>query len=98
MNRRGFISSLVGAAGMPLVPWRGLIESRIFLPSRVALTEAAIERVCLQIIDEAYLTSNTRWYLKAVPLPALMTAHRTREGLQVKSIPRFSVSVYGTAG
>lgn len=32
MNRRGFISMLAGAAGAPLVPWRGLDEPSIFLP------------------------------------------------------------------
>jgi hypothetical protein len=34
MNRRSFISLLAGAAGAPLVPWRGLIEPVIFLPPR----------------------------------------------------------------
>jgi hypothetical protein len=33
MNRRGFISLLVGGAGATLVPWRGLVEPLIFLPS-----------------------------------------------------------------
>lgn len=33
MNRRGFISLLAGAAGATLVPWRGSIEPRIFLPA-----------------------------------------------------------------
>lgn len=34
MNRRGFISLLAGAAGAPLVPWRGLVEPLIVLPAR----------------------------------------------------------------
>jgi hypothetical protein len=34
VNRRGFISLLAGAAGAPLVPWRGLIEPLIVLPGR----------------------------------------------------------------
>lgn len=34
MNRRGFISLLAGAAGAPLVPWRGLVEPKIFLLGR----------------------------------------------------------------
>lgn len=33
MNRRGFISLMAGAAGAPLVPWRGLIEPLIVLPN-----------------------------------------------------------------
>lgn len=37
MNRRNFISLLAGAAGAPLVPWRGLSEPRIFLPPRQAV-------------------------------------------------------------
>lgn len=36
MNRRGFISLLSGAAGAPLVPWRGLIEPVIVLAGREA--------------------------------------------------------------
>ena len=36
MNRRGFISLLAGAAGAPLVPWRGIVEPVIFLPGRAA--------------------------------------------------------------
>lgn len=32
MNRRGFISLMLGAAGAPLVPWRGLVHPTIFLP------------------------------------------------------------------
>lgn len=34
MNRRSFISLLAGAAGAPLVPWRGLVEPVISLPPR----------------------------------------------------------------
>lgn len=34
VNRRGFLSLLAGAAGAPLVPWRGLSEPTIFLPPR----------------------------------------------------------------
>lgn len=37
MNRRGFISMLGGIAGAPLVPWRGIIEPRIMLPSRLVI-------------------------------------------------------------
>lgn len=37
MNRRGFISMIAGAAGAPLVPWRGIVEPRIFLPEREPL-------------------------------------------------------------
>jgi hypothetical protein len=33
MNRRGFISLLAGAAGAPIIPWRGLEKALIFLPS-----------------------------------------------------------------
>lgn len=40
MNRRGFISLLAGAAGAPLVPWRGLIEPLIVLPPRSRLVAA----------------------------------------------------------
>lgn len=36
MNRRGFLSLMAGAAGAALVPWRGLSEPRIFLPTRKA--------------------------------------------------------------
>lgn len=52
MNRRGFISLLVGSAGAPLVPWRGLIEPQIFLPPK--------PRVDLP----RYLTSKDVWFLK----------------------------------
>ena len=38
MNRRGFISMLAGAAGAPLVPWRGLIEPLIVLAVPPQLT------------------------------------------------------------
>lgn len=34
MNRRNFISLLAGAAGAPLVAWRGLIEPMVVLPAR----------------------------------------------------------------
>ena len=34
MNRRSFMSLLAGAAGAPLVPWRGLIAPLIVLPPR----------------------------------------------------------------
>jgi hypothetical protein len=40
MNRRLFISLLAGAAGAPLVPWRGLIEPLVILPSRRKLVTA----------------------------------------------------------
>lgn len=33
MNRRNFVSTLLGAAGAPLVPWRGLINPLIVLPT-----------------------------------------------------------------
>jgi hypothetical protein len=36
INRRSFISLLAGAAGAPLVPWRGLVEPLIVLPSMEA--------------------------------------------------------------
>ena len=36
MNRRGFVSMLLGAAGAPPVPWRGLVEPLIVLPAREA--------------------------------------------------------------
>jgi hypothetical protein len=38
LNRRGFISPLAGAAGAPLVPWRGLIDPVIVPPTRKAAT------------------------------------------------------------
>lgn len=45
MNRRGFVSMLLGAAGAPLVPWRGLVEPRIFLPPGVPVSfEALVEQ------------------------------------------------------
>lgn len=34
MNRRSFFSLLAGAAGAPLVPWRGLIDPIIVLAGR----------------------------------------------------------------
>lgn len=37
MNRRGFLSLLMGAAGAPLVPWRQLIEPLIILPAAFQL-------------------------------------------------------------
>ena len=51
MNRRGFISLLVGAAGAPLVPWRGLVEPTIFLPPKSRLDPSR------------YLTSDPKWFL-----------------------------------
>ena len=33
MNRRHFLSTMLGAAGAPLVPWRGLVEPVIVLPT-----------------------------------------------------------------
>lgn len=40
MNRRGFISMLAGVAGAPLVPWRGLAEPLIVLPTPSVLLAA----------------------------------------------------------
>lgn len=45
MNRRGFISMLAGAAGAPLVPWRGLIESVIVLPGLIRPTRMLPELI-----------------------------------------------------
>lgn len=43
MKRRAFVSMLLGAAGAPLVPWRGIVEPRIFLPPAAPGLEALVE-------------------------------------------------------
>lgn len=53
MNRRGFISMLAGAAGAPLVPWRGLEKALIFLPN-------ATPKINLR----DYLTSKNAWFIR----------------------------------
>jgi hypothetical protein len=44
MNRRKFFSMLAGAAGAPLVPWRGLIEPLIALPAQFPIADGVYRR------------------------------------------------------
>ena len=69
VNRRGFISVLVGAAGAPLVPWRGLVEPTIFLPPKETRNLGYAR----------YLTDNTAWFIKPGRRAGLKTFHRSNE-------------------
>jgi hypothetical protein len=46
MNRRGFISLLAGAAGAPLVPWRGLVERVIVLAPAFTMVQISGLQAC----------------------------------------------------
>ena len=61
MNRRSFISLLAGGAGTTLVPWRGLVEPRIFLPPTDISFESLIERYArawVKTVDNVNRTIN----------------------------------------
>ena len=57
MNRRNFFSLMAGAAGAPLVPWRGLSEPLIILPPDPLVLVTGLEIIQFgKLITRADLT------------------------------------------
>jgi hypothetical protein len=66
-SRRAFVSLLLGAAGAPLVPWRGLREPRIFLPAR---PQRVLARVTFApFLDDASVAELRKIISQATRLP-----------------------------